>query len=166
MILDLLKRLLQMLLLLILQVFLFNHVVMLGYATPLIYVAFLLYIPLNANRIGTMVWAFVLGTVIDMFSNTPGLSAFSLTLAAMLQPILLHAYAPKEALEDMSPNYKTMGSWNHLRYMTIMLLLHHVSYFLLQSFSFFNLRDMLIAFGISLVASWILIAVMELLRGK
>lgn len=166
MILDVLKRLLLMILLLALQVLLFNHIVLMGYATPLIYVAFLLYVPRNANRIGTLVWSFVLGTIIDMFSNTPGVSAFSLTFAAMLQPGLLKAYTPKEALEDMTPNYKSMGTWNHLRYMTVLLLIHHVVYFLLESFSFFNLHDMLIAFGLSFCVSWILIAVMELLRGK
>lgn len=166
MILDLLKRLLQMIVLLALQVFLFNHIVLMGYATPLVYVAFLLYVPLNANRIGTLVWAFVLGTIVDMFSNTPGVSAFSLTFAAMLQPNLLKAHTPKDALEDMTPNYKTMGTWNHLRYMAVLLFVHHILYFLLESFSFFNLHDMAIAFGISFVVSFILIAVMETLRGK
>lgn len=166
MILDLLKRLLQMIVLLALQVFLFNHIVLMGYATPLVYVAFLLYVPLNANRIGTLVWAFVLGTIVDMFSNTPGVSAFSLTFAAMLQPNLLQAHTPKDALEDMTPNYKTMGTWNHLRYMAVLLFVHHILYFLLESFSFFNLHDMAIAFGISFVVSFILIAVMEMLRGK
>lgn len=166
MILDLLKRLLQMVLLLAMQVLLFNHIILLGYATPLIYVAMLLYVPLNANRIGTLVWAFVLGSLVDMFSNTPGVSAFSLTFVAMIQPNLLKIYAPKDTVEDMTPNYKTMGTWNHLRYMTILLLVHHILYFVLESFSFFNLRDMAIAFGISICVSWLLIAVMELLRGK
>lgn len=164
MILDILKRLMQMILLLALQVLLFNHIVLLGYATPLVYVAFMLYVPLNANRVGTLVWAFVLGTLVDMFSNTPGVSAFSLTFVAMIQPNLLRLYTPKDAVEDMNPNYKTMGTWNHLRYMTILLLVHHVIYFVLESFSFFNLHDMLIAFGLSFVVSWILIAVIELLR--
>lgn len=166
MILDMLKRLAQLLLLLVLQIFLFNHIILLGYATPLIYVAFLLYVPLNANRVATLVWAFVLGTIVDMFSNTPGVSAFSLTFVAMMQPNLLNAYVPKESVEDMMPNYKTMGAWNHLRYMTIMLLVHHALYFVLESFSFFNLHDMAVAFGLSFASSWILIAVMELLRGK
>lgn len=166
MILDILKRLMQMILLLALQVLLFNHIVLLGYATPLVYVAFLLYVPLNASRVGTLVWAFVLGTLVDMFSNTPGVSAFSLTFVAMIQPNLLRLYTPKDAVEDMTPNYKTMGTWNHLRYMTILLLVHHVLYFVLESFSFFNLHDMVIAFGLSFVVSWILIAVIELLRGK
>lgn len=166
MMLDLLKRFMQMLLLLALQVMLFNHISLMGYATPLVYVVMLLYMPLNANRIATLLWAFCLGFLVDLLSGTPGISAFSLIFVAMCQPALLQLHAPKEALEDLVPTYKSMGVWMHLRYMTILLFLHHIIYFLLESFSFFNFYDVAIAFGVSLAVSWVLIAVMELLRGK
>lgn len=166
MILAFMKRLMQLLVLFLLQVMLFNHISLLGYATPLIYVALLLYIPVNAHRVATLLWAFTLGALVDMFSNTPGLSSFALTFVAMCQPTLLQWHMPKEAVEDLCPSYKSMGTWTHLRYMTLLLFLHHAVYFLLESFSFFNLYDVLIALGISFVSSWLLIAAMELLRGK
>ena len=79
------KRLLQMLGLVALQVLVCNHIHLLGYATPMPYVLFLAYLPLNANRVGNLLWAFVMGLLIDVFSNTPGEAAASLTLAAMAQ---------------------------------------------------------------------------------
>ena len=161
-----LKRLLQFLLLLALQVFLFNHIHIMGYATPLVYVALLLYMPANENRITTLVWAFIMGYCVDLFSITPGMSAASLTLTAMLRNGLLSLMIPKDSLENMVPTYKTMGAWNHLHFMTILLLIHHFTYFVLESFSIFNLRDLCLMSGGSFVLSWIAIALMELLRGE
>lgn len=166
MILNFFVRLLQVLVLGALQVLLFNHIHFFGYGMPLVYVALLLYFPANANKAGTLIWSFLLGLIMDIFANTPGLSAASLTLAAMIQPILLNASLPKESLEDMVPNYRTMGTWNHLRYMTILLLVHHIAYFALESFSFFNLKELGISAGTSFASSWIIIALIETLRGK
>lgn len=166
MILNFFIRLLQVLALGIIQVLLFNHIHFMGYGTPLVYVALLLYIPSDANRTATLIWAFLLGTLMDMFANTAGISAASLTLAAMVQPSLLKASLPKDALEDMVPNYHTMGMWNHMRYFTVLLLIHHVFYFALESFSFFNLTDLAISAGTSFASSWLIIALMETLRGK
>lgn len=159
-------RLLQMLVLAALQVLLFNHIHFNGYGTPLVYVALLLYIPANANRIATLLWAFCMGMLMDTFANTPGISAAALTLAAMVQPGLLNASLPKEALEDLVPSYRSMGTWNHMRYLTILLLVHHLAYFALESFSFFNIRELGISAGTSLVATWLVIIIIETLRGK
>lgn len=166
MILNFFIRLSQIIALGALQVLLFNHIHFQGYGVPLIYVALLLYIPANANKTATLVWSFLMGLLMDVFANTPGISAASLTLAALIQPTLLQASLPKDSLEDIVPNYHSMGTWNHLRYMTILLLIHHLTYFALESFSFFNLTALGISLGTSLLTSWTIIALMETLRGK
>lgn len=157
-------RLLQMLALLALQVLVMNHVHVMGYGSVLAYVALLLYFPTGSSRIGTLLWAFILGFFVDMFSNTPGVSSASLVFAAMFQPGLLRLFTPKDALEDMTPNYHTMGVGNHMKYLTSLLLLHHFAYFVLESFSYFNLKDLGLSCGISIVLSWIVVVVLETLR--
>ncbi len=159
-----LKRLFEMLGLIALQVLVCNHIHLFGYATPLLYVAFLIHLPLNANRIGTMLWAFALGLILDIFSNTPGEAAASLTFTAFVQWPLLQAMAPKDCIEDMVPSYATMGRWNHTRYIIILTLVHHVAFFLLESFSIHNTNDLLISLGSSLALSLILLLSLETLR--
>lgn len=158
------KRLLQMLGLVALQVLVCNHIHLLGYATPMPYVLFLAYLPLNANRVGNLLWAFVMGLLIDVFSNTPGEAAASLTLAAMVQWPLLQASAPKDSIEDMVPSYRTMGTWNHIRYLFLLTLVHHVAFYLLESFSSFHYTDVLISFGSSLALTLVLMLTVETLR--
>ena len=144
-----------------LQVLVCNHIHLLGYATPMPYVLFLVHLPLNANRVGNIVWAFVLGLLIDVFSNTPGEAAASLTLAALVQWPLLQASVPKDSVEDLVPSYRTMGWWNHIRFIFLLTFVHHFAFYLLEAFSFFHYLDVLIAFGASLAFSLVLMLTLE-----
>lgn len=160
------KRLLQMLGLLALQVLVCNHIHLLSYATPMVYVLFLAYFPLDSHRIGNMCWAFVMGLLLDICSNTPGEAAAALTMASFIQWPLLRAMAPKESVEDMVPNYVTMGRWNHVRYLILLTVVNHTVFFLLESFSFFNPIDLLITWSSSLALSLVLMFTMEIVRGR
>lgn len=159
-----LKRLLLMMALVVLQVMVCNHIHFMGYATPMLYVLFLVHMPLNSNRIGNLVWAFVLGLIIDAFSNTPGEAVGALTLTAFVQWPLLHSLAPKEAFEDMVPTYKNMGRWNHIRYMFILVFTHHTAFYLLESFSFLHFTKLLISYGSSLLLTFVLMLILETMR--
>lgn len=164
MLIENLKRIIQIALLFAVQILFLNHIHLSGYGTPLVYAALLVYFPAGCGRVGVLFWSFVLGTMVDMFSGTPGLSAASLLVAAFVQPRLLQTLMPKDAIEDMHPTYTTMGSWNHIRYFTTLLLIHHFLYFLLQSFSFYNLVDLSLSASISFGLSWMVIAITELMR--
>ena len=164
MLITLLKRLLQIAGLVTLQVLVCNHIHFLGYATPMPYVLFLVWLPLNSNRTGNIIWAFLLGLAIDILSNTPGEAAGAMTMAALVQWPLLQASAPKDCLEDMVPSYHSMGRWNHIRYVFLLTLVHHALFFLLESFSFFHLTEVLISFGASLALSFVLMLTLETLR--
>ncbi|MBQ0048799.1 MAG: rod shape-determining protein MreD [Bacteroidales bacterium] len=158
------KRIMQMALLFAVQILFMNHIHLAGYGTPLVYAALLVYFPAGSGRVGVLLWSFVLATLVDMFSGTPGLSAASLLVAAFFQPKLLQRLMPKDAIEDMHPTYATMGRWNHIRYFTMLLFIHHFLFFLLQSFSFYNLVDLSLSASISFGLSWMVIAITELMR--
>lgn len=159
-----LKRLLLMLGWVALQVLVCNHIHLLGYATPMPYVAFLASFALNDNRISNMLWAFVLGLLVDMFSNTPGEASASLVLAAFVQWPLFRAMAPKDCPEDLVPTYRTMGRWRHVRYLFVLAFVHHTAFYVLESFSFFHIEETLIAFAASLALSLVLIFTLDSLR--
>lgn len=64
----------------LLQVLVFNHVHIFGYATPMPYIYFLLILPSDTPRWLYVLLGFVLGLLIDLFTNTPGMAAGSMTL--------------------------------------------------------------------------------------
>ena len=89
---DTLKRLLVFVALCLTQALVFNHIHLLGYATILLYVYFVVMFPRNYPRWANLLWSFFMGLCIDMFTNTPGMTTASLTLVGFLQPYLLEAF--------------------------------------------------------------------------
>lgn len=164
MIITFLIRLLQLLGVAAFQILLLNHVHLFGYATPMCAAMFLVWFPLNANRIGNMLWAFALGLLLDAFSSTPGMTAAALTFTAFLQWPLLKAMAPKDSVEDLVPTFKKMGTWNHVQYVIILFVAFHFAYFLIDAFSFFNFLDIVIAMTSSCVLSLVIALSLESLR--
>ncbi|MCF0195660.1 MAG: rod shape-determining protein MreD [Bacteroidaceae bacterium] len=161
-----LTRLAQFMLLLALQVLVFNHIHLFGYATPILTSALLLYFPQKTTRIQLLVWSFVMGLCVDVFSNTPGVCSGSMTFVAMLRPFLLALQAPKDSDETLVPTYQSMGRWSHGRYIFLLLLTHLAAYYALDSFSYFHLTDVLITFGASLGLSLFLLLLIDSFRRK
>lgn len=86
-----LQRIKWFVILLLVQVLVLNHVHIYQYATPLLYIYFILKLNSQVNRKVLMGWAFALGLSIDIFSNTPGLNAAAATFLAFVRPPLLFA---------------------------------------------------------------------------
>ena len=161
---DSFKRFIQMMVLLALQMLVFNHIHLGGYAPPLVYVALLLYIPLNAPRVPNLIWAFVMGLLVDITNTTPGVGAAAMTVAAMCQPALLKMMMPRDATDTISPSYASMGVGNHMRYAAILIAIHHIVYFMLDFFSFHDVGEFfLYALG-SYALTLVLVLLMERMR--
>ena len=150
MIITLFIRLAQMLLLISLQVLVLNQIHLWGYGSPMIYPLILIFMPLGTSRVSTLLWGFCTGLLVDVFSNTPGVGSGAMTFVALIQPPILRIMVPRDASEDIRPTYRSMGRWNHIHYVLLVFGLHHLIYFLLESFSFFHLQDA----AISMVVSW------------
>lgn len=134
------------------QLLVFNHVQLFGYATPLPFIYFVLIFPLGTDRWNILLWGFTCGLLADITAMTPGVGAFAMTLAALIQPPLLQLLVPKDAPEDLRPGFSTMGLWPYIRYATILSLVFSLSYFLVLSFSFHHIEELAISF----VSSWLL----------
>lgn len=159
-------RLLQMLALVAVQVLVLSHVSFWGYGTPIICAALFLYMPQGSSRVATLLWAFVAGLVVDVFSNTPGVCSAAMTLTGMLQPPLLNLMVPRDSAENVVATYTTMGKWNHIRYIFILFLIHHTTYFLLDSFSFFSLTETGLCMASSLAVSLLIVFILETFRKR
>lgn len=159
-----LGRIRQIMIILALQVLVFDYIHLWGYATPLLGVMVVVYSPLSDNRVTNLVMSFMAGIVMDMFTNSPGVAAASMTLASFVQHPLLEMMVPKDSDENMLPSWHTMGMSSYSAYLAIMLAVYHVAYFVLEVFSFINPVDMIISIVSSYVLSFILAMSFELFR--
>lgn len=151
----------------LLQVLVFNHVHIFGYATPMPYVYFLLILPSNTPHWLYVLLGFLMGLLIDLFTNTPGMAAGSMTLVGLIAPWLLAAVSPSEHDGDtLEPSCKSLEWGGFLRFTVFAVITHCVMFFMLEAFSFFDWQVLLINIIGSSVLTTLFIVAMELVRNK
>ena len=64
--------------------------------------------------------AFIIGLIVDIFANTPGVAAASMVLIALIQPYLLLLFINRESPDDLEPTIKTFVTFNsHLLFIIL-----------------------------------------------
>ncbi len=133
-------------------------------ATPLIYVYFVAKFPRNYPQWAVLLWSFALGLSVDIFSNTPGVAAGSLTLIGALKPVLLQLVTPRDAADDLVPSVRTLGLAKFTYYAAMLVLIYCLVFFSLETFSYFDLAEWGLCVGGSAVFTLVLILVFESIR--
>ena len=90
--------------LVLLQVLILNNVHIAGYATPFLYVYFILKFASGTSRNELMLWAFFLGLTVDIFSDTPGMNAAATVFLAFVRPTFLRLFTPRDTLDSIIPS--------------------------------------------------------------
>ncbi len=161
---DFLRRLLLFVVLLLAQALVLNHIHLFGYATPLLYVYFIISFNRNYPKSGILVWSFLLGLSVDVFSNTPGVATGAMTMVALLQPYVLELFIQRDSDEDLQPAIFSLGFSRYLYYSTLLTLIYCLLFFTLETFNFFNWKQWALSVGGSTLLSVILILVVDNLR--
>lgn len=165
---TILSRIGWFLLLLLLQVLVFNHIHIMGYATPMPYVYFLLILPSNTPRWLYILLGFLLGVLIDIFGNTPGMAAATMTAIGLITPLLFNLFGPRDRDKDdnILPSMRTMERWPFVRYLLTAVFLQCLIFFSIESFSFFNWTFLLINIAGSTVLTTLFCIALELIRKR
>ena len=164
--LDLLKRLWLFVALCVAQILILNHIHLFGVAIPLLYVYFVITFHRSTPKWAILLWSFALGLAIDVFSNTPGLAAGSLTLIAIIQPYLLELFVPRDSIDELEVSVKVLGWGNFISFSAVLILIFCLAFFAVEAFTFYNWVHWLICAGSSAVLTLILILAIESVRTK
>ncbi|MBQ2855908.1 MAG: rod shape-determining protein MreD [Bacteroidaceae bacterium] len=152
--------------LVLLQVLVLNQMHIGGYATPFFYIYFILKFNSRIGRNDLMLWAFVLGLTIDMFSNTPGMNAAAATCLAFFRPLLIRLVTLRDMEEGFRPGVKSMGFSSFLRYSLLSCLMFCSILWLLESFSFFHATVLIFKILTSTLFTMLCIFCMESFGGR
>lgn len=108
---------------------------------PMLFPVLILLLPIRVNYYVMMLYAVVIGIVLDIFSNTPGMHAAALVLLAFLRPRLLRLFFQQDEkkLGWARPTMYRLGFMPFLFYICFSIAIHHLFYFLLQEWSLVNI---------------------------
>ena len=115
---NILRGFIYFVVLVLVQVLILNNIHFLRVATPFLYLYFILKMPVGSSRTNVVFFSFLIGLVIDIFSNTPGMHAFACTLAGFIRHPLIQLLMGKDLPEGINPSYKTFGYGGFFRYTT------------------------------------------------
>ena len=127
----------------LLQVLVLNQMHIGGYATPFLYIYFILKFNSRVGRNTLMLWAFALGLTVDVFGNTPGMNAAVAVCLAFCRSSMLRLVTLRDLDEGFRPGIKSMGIAPFFRYVLLSSGLYCTLLWMVDTFSFFDVPVLL-----------------------
>lgn len=159
-----LKNIGRFIFLIFFQVLILNNIQFSGYITPYFYIYFILLLPFETPRWMLLLSAFLLGILLDIFSNTPGLNAAACVLMAFFRPFIISSISSgTEFMIGTHPSLKNQGVKWFAYYAVILVLVHHVALFYLEIFRFTEFFQTLLRVILSSIFTLLLIFLSEYL---
>jgi len=144
-----------------LQVLIFNNIHLFRIATPLLYLYVIVKMPTNISRMQAIFISFILGIVMDIFSNTLGMHAAACALAGMFRNPIMYSFSGKDLLDEDSPSYRTLGVTSFMKYVLALVAIHHMALFSIESISLFDPVFLLLRIMACIILTALLIFIVE-----
>lgn len=159
-------QVLKFVVLLLLQVLLFNNMDFGGYISPYIYLIFFLDLPVNYKTAYAMLLGFLMGFCVDVFSNTMGVHTAACVLLCFVRSSWIHLLFSSLNAQQNQLTLSRVGWMDYLKYVGGLVLLHHSTLFLLESLSVEALGYTFVRIFLNTITSVSLILFYEYFRSK
>jgi len=116
----------------------FNNINLLGSINPFIYIFFIAYFPLKNNRSLFIFLAFLVGLIIDIFSDTHAIHAAASLTIAFLRPYFMKLYFGI-AYEHQVIKFNSIELKQNLFYLLSIILIHHLILYSLEIFDVYKI---------------------------
>lgn len=121
--------------LMVLQILLFNNIQFSGYINPYVYLLFILLLPVEIPAWLLLIICFFTGAIVDTFSGSPGMHSFATVLAGFVRPGILRIISVREGYDaGTTPSMAVYGFRWFLIYTIVIVLVHHTALFYLEVF--------------------------------
>jgi len=134
--LTVIQNIILFIVLILAQVLVLNNIQFLGFINPYIYILFIISLPVSLPRWFTLILAFAMGILIDVFSNTLGMHAAAAVLIAYARSFIIKLFTSIDEGNNPTPSFHTFGVGAYIKYIFVMVFLHHATLFYLEVFSF------------------------------
>jgi len=121
----------------LLQVLVLNEVLFSAYINPFLYVLLIISLPLKTPKWFLLVYAFLLGFSIDIFSGSLGFHSTTTVLIAFLKPFISKITIPHNILgESDEITMKKIGTKSFITFSLFLILIHNSCLFIIEHLSF------------------------------
>ncbi|MFI3317053.1 MAG: rod shape-determining protein MreD [Rikenellaceae bacterium] len=136
------------------QIFIFDNLTVSVLFAPLVYVVFILLLPIESSQILMLAAGALTGFVVDAAMGTQGLNSIAtLFIAFFRAPIIKLIVGDKRASERGVPSEILFGNGDYISYLLVMVVLHHAIFFGFEALSFSGGWSTILRFSISTISS-------------
>lgn len=151
---------------LLLQVLLFNNIDYFGFISPYIYLLFFLDLPVNFKTSQAMLLGFLMGFLVDVFGNTMGVHTFACVLLCFVRNTWINLLFSSLNAQQTELTLARIGWWDYFKYAAGLVLLHHTALFLLESLSLVALGYTFLRIFANTAITLLLVLFYEYFRSK
>jgi len=118
-----------------------------------IYPLFIMTLDSGTSHNKVLLLSFMMGLSVDLFTGQIiGLNSAAILVMALFQPRILRVVAARKVeMDNFRPSIATMGFYRFASYLLILMAIYHISFSLIESFSFsffiYNLPRMAISYA-------------------
>jgi len=154
----------RFILLLLMQVFIFNKINLGGYLNPMVYTLFILLLPFEISGFALLMLAFFMGLGVDMFVGSIGLHAGASVFMAFFRTIGLRIISSNREYESgISPGINDLGYVWFIKYTMLLVFAHHLYFFFMEAFTLADFGETMARVLISSIFSIILILFIDII---
>ncbi|MDI1303422.1 MAG: rod shape-determining protein MreD [bacterium] len=140
---TLLVNIFRFVLLLAVQIIIFNNMNFLGYISPFPYILFIILYPVNGNKSGLLIASFLLGLIMDMFSNSGGIHTTACLVLAYFRPFIFK-FSFGLSYEYQTIKLNDVLTPERFSFILLSVVIHHLILFTLEAFQFSFILDVLL----------------------
>ena len=138
------------LVLVLLQVFLFDNIALSVYFHPLIYIAFVIILPLDMRPVWVLLLSALMGLMMDMATGQAGLNVMATTAVGFMRTAIVGLICGRSmGFDDTIPSLNRFTTKNRIGYIVAMVVTHSAIYFGLESLSVMHLLHTLLRLVVS-----------------
>lgn len=144
--------------LLLLQVFLFNNLDLSVFINPIVYIAFIVLLPMKTKPVVMLLLGLMMGVSMDLMMGTAGLNTIATLITAYMRRPVMMLMIGKEAVgEGGIPGSSVLGTGKFLRYTTVVVLMQCTVLFTLEALNFRYFHYTLLKISLSAALTVVLV---------
>ena len=158
------KQIGRYIIVMLLQVLLFDQLQLWGVCHPYIYILCLLMLPITMPHSVQMLIGAGAGLLMDVFCNSLGVHMAACILIMFIRPYLIGAIINDKDRLNEQISLRAIGMEALIKYVVILVLVHHLTVFLLAAWSWHHIGFVLLETLVSSVITILIIIGYNILR--
>lgn len=152
----------------IIQALIFSNMTLGLSLLPLVYISFIILLPIQTSQFEMICWSTALGVAVDMAMGTAGLNTIATVAVGYIRGYILNIYLSNDMLSIGGvPTAWRIGALRLIRYIVTMMVIHSLIFFTAESMNPVAWRITLLQFALSLCVAlpfvWLISVLMGLL---